>query len=150
MKGCGFMNENEIYDVDTFDGLSQIIDDKMSELRAENDPKKQLEHLAVVEKAVKIRKGISVNEEPEQEPKKAWLDTPTTTRQFIADIVKGLAIPILGLVGTLGSAKILANSQERQREMEIKGKKELLAQVAGIEEEDVISKHQLDIVNGLK
>lgn len=144
------MNENEIYDVDTFDGLSQIIDDKMSELRAENDPKKQLEHLAVVEKAVKIRKGISVNEEPEQETKKAWLDTPTTTRQFIADIVKGLAMPILGLVGTLGSAKILANSQERQREMEIKGKKELLAQVAGIEEEDVISKHQLDIVNGLK
>lgn len=143
------MNE-EIYDVDTFDGLSQIIDDKMSELRAENDPKKQLEHLAVVEKAVKIRKGISVDEEPEKEPKKAWLDAPTTTRQFVADIVKGLAIPVLGLVGTLGSAKILANSQERQREMEIEGKKELLAQVAGIEETDVVSKHQLDVVNSLK
>lgn len=146
------MNENEIYDVATFDGLSEIIDDKVSELRAENDPKKQLEHLAVIEKAVQIRKGISVNEEPQAGEKGDWLNTPRTmtVKELLLETGKILATPLLLFAGTVVSTKMQTNTQKEIAEMQQQGRKDLLNQVAGIEETDVVSKHQIDVVNSLK
>lgn len=142
----------EIYDTDTFDGLSTLIDDKMSELRAENDPEKQLKHLAVVKEAVNIRRNISVYDEAQQEQqeKQSWIDTPTDTKTFICDCIKGISIPLFGFLGVIAGSKIQANSAERIADKNNLARRELLEEVKRSEQEDIISKHSLDIVNGIK
>lgn len=145
------MND-EIYDAETFDGLSTFIDDKMSELRAANTPEEELKHLEVIAKAVDVRKGISVDDEPEQEQKGNWLNTPKTmtVKELLLETGKILATPLLLFAGTVVSTKMQTNAQKEIAEMQQKGRQELLAQVAGIEETDVVSKHQIDVVNSLK
>lgn len=146
------MNENEIYDVDTFDGLSTFIDDKMSELRAANTPEEELKHLEVIAKAVDVRKGISVDDEPQAEQKGNWLNTPKTmtVKELLLETGKILATPLLLFAGTVVSTRMQTNAQKEIAEMQQQGRKELLNQVAGIEETDVVSKHQIDVVNSLK
>lgn len=145
------MND-EIYDAETFDGLSTFIDDKMSELRAANTPEEELKHLEVIAKAVDVRKGISVDEEPQAEQKGNWLNTPKTmtVKGLLLETGKILATPLLLFAGTVVSTRMQTNAQKEIAEMQQQGRKELLNQVAGIEETDVVSKHQIDVVNSLK
>lgn len=84
--------------------------------------------------------------------KQKWLDTPIemTTREMIVGIVKGISIPFFGFLGVIGAAEIKARSDERINERNIEARKELLRDIKTAEQEDIISTHQLDILNKLK
>jgi hypothetical protein len=73
-----------------------------------------------------------------------------TVKELLLETGKILATPLLLFAGTVVSTKMQTNAQKEIAEMQQKGRQELLAQVANIEETDVVSKHQIDVVNSLK
>lgn len=83
--------------------------------------------------------------------KQKWLDTPIemTTKEVIVGLVKAVSIPFFGFLGVIGAAEIKARSDERINERNIEARKELLQEIKRSEEEDIISTHQLDVLNKL-
>lgn len=128
--------------------LTGMIVDNMNNARLAETPEEAMKYLSVVKAAADIRDDLETKEEKPKEEK--WIDKPISNKQFAIDIIKALSIPVLGLFGTLGAAKIAANSAEKREQMQIEGRQRLLKEVMRIEETDVVNKHEIDVLNSFK
>lgn len=142
------MKDNKVFDPELDSMLASLQSDKMAEIRAENDSSKQLEHLRVVKEATEIRQNISAGM-TSMDAEEKWLDRKTTNRQFAKDCLSALAIPVLGILGTLIGTSISARSNERIAEINAKERREELRELMKYEESDTVSRHELDVLNGL-
>ena len=148
------MEEKTIIDVDTevinddvlFE-LNGMMSDNMEKAKNAETPEEAMKYLSVV-KAAKDIAGEFEDQELEKEEK--WLNKPISNKQFAYDILKALSIPLFGLIGTLGAAKIAANSAEKREKLQIEGRRQLLKEVMKIEETDVVNKHEIDVLNSFK
>lgn len=148
------MEEKTIIDVDTevinddvlFE-LNGMMSDNMEKAKNAETPEEAMKYLSVVKAAKDIAEEFE-DQEPEKEER--WLNKPISNKQFACDILKALSIPLFGLIGTLGAAKIAANSAEKRETLQIEGRRQLLKEVMRIEETDVVNKHEIDVLNSFK
>lgn len=141
---------DKIFDPELDGMLAELASDKMSEARAANTPQEQLEHLAVVKEATLLRKEISCNiEDDTPDEETPWLKRKDTNGQFIKDCLGIFVGPVLGLVGAVIGAKIQTGTQLKIAAMNNASREQQLKQLMKYEENDSLSKHELDIINGL-
>ena len=144
------MDKEKIFDPELDEMLAALSRDEMSEARAANTPQEQIEHLAVVKEATLLRKEISCNTEdntPDEET--SWLKRKDTNGQFIKDCLGILAVPVFGLIGVVVGNKIQSSTQLKIAEANNAARERQLKQLMHYEETDSLSKHELDIINGL-
>lgn len=148
------MEEKTIIDVDTevikddvlFE-LNGMMSSNMEKAKNAETPEEAMKYLSVVKAAKDIAEDF---EDQEDEKDEKWMNKPISNKQFACDILKALSIPLFGLIGTLGAAKITARSAEKREQMQIEGRRKLLDEVMRIEETDVVNKHEIDVVNSFK
>lgn len=144
------MDKEKIFDPELDEMLANLSKDSMAEARAANTPQEQIGHLEVVEKATLLRKEISCNIEddiPEEET--SWLKRKETNGQFIKDCLGILAVPVFGLIGVVVGNKIQSGTQLKITAMNNASREQQLKQLMRYEENDSLSKHEIEILNGL-
>lgn len=141
-------NENKFYDPELDELLGTYQADKMAEVRAADSVDEQIKHLHAIKEAAEIRKDISCVEPTCKEETK-WLDRQTNNRQFIKDCFGMLAVPLFGLLGVCIGNGIQTKSNERIARMQVDARSEQLKQLMHYEENDTISKHELEVLNQL-
>lgn len=141
---------DKIFDPELDGMLAELASDKMSEARAANTPQEQLEHLAVVKEATLLRKEISCNiEDDTPDEETSWLKRKDTNGQFIKDCLGILAVPVFGLIGVVVGNKIQSGTQLKITEANNAARERQLKQLMHYEETDSLSKHEIEILNGL-
>lgn len=141
---------DKIFDPELDGMLAELASDKMSEARAANTPQEQLDHLAVVKEATLLRKEISCNiEDDAPDEETPWLKRKDTNGQFIKDCLGILAVPVFGLIGVVVGNKIQSSTQLKIAAMNNASREQQLKQLMHYEENDSLSKHEIEILNGL-
>lgn len=135
-------------DNERIEQVEAMVNDSLDRADMADNEDERFKALKNADTAASVLKKISSDNTGKQK----WLDTPIemTTREMIVGIVKAVSIPFFGFLGVVGAAEIKARSDERINERNIEARRELLQDIKRAEQDDIISTHQLDILNKLK
>lgn len=140
--------KKELYDPELFDILSKILDEERRKSKEASTVDEALDHAEKAKRACELRQDISVDEKPTNGKKGNWLDTPMSDKDFWHDVI-GVAGPVVAVVGTIAAAVIQTKSQEKIAKQNAENKLEMLKVLMNFEEDNLVDKRKVDIINGL-